>query len=337
METIKRYAPMVYRAQDDGPGVLEGVAVKYNQRDMVSGAYYETFSPGCFGDDLGIIMANVQHDRSRALARSPDGGLTLTDSATELRVRLELPDTADGRDVRTLVENNVLTGFSIEGSIEESTTDEADMLHTITRCSLHGVAVVDQPALQDSKATIARFFVNRATPRRASGGWDFGKRLRCECSGPDCSYATFNNGAFDDLKPILGKNAKETAAAVKAGKMREILATFSNYDTAIASLSKGTLMFRMTKGKILYDIVLQDSDDVKRLAAASQAAGVVGRPYLDANLSKATKDGDVMVYETAVMRALVISSTDAREGWDPVDLGDKTVVHPGKAALYGAI
>ena len=42
------------------------------------------------------------------------GGLSFTDTSTELRARIELPDTSEGRDVRVLVARGVLSGLSAE-------------------------------------------------------------------------------------------------------------------------------------------------------------------------------------------------------------------------------
>ena len=42
---------------------------------------------------------------------------------------------------------------------------------------------------------------------------------------------------------------------------------------------------------------------------------MVGRPYIDLEASDTTKDGDLLVYENAVVRSIIIRATDAVEGW----------------------
>ena len=97
-----------FRASDDG-GTVEGIVVPYGQPARIAD-FTERFLPGSLS--FGDVIANRQHDRHRPLARTNGGGLTLTDSATELRARIELPDTQDGRDVRELVRLGVLRGLS---------------------------------------------------------------------------------------------------------------------------------------------------------------------------------------------------------------------------------
>lgn len=331
------YAPLEFRAEGD-VGIIEGVAIRYNEPSLIFGSFYEQFEPGAFSP-IGEIWFNKQHDRTSSLAKYPGGGMTVVDSDTELRVRVELPPTESGRDVRTLVERGVLCGLSIEYSPVLENVDEATMTHTVTRGVLGAVAVVDKPAHESSIVTLRRFFEHRAGGWSGGGGWDYGATLRCECSGPDCKSARFEKGSFSDLSPVLGLNAKDTAAAVRDGKMREVVASYGDYKTPVASLGTGSLRFREVGGNLRWDLDLSDSDDAKRLIAANKAAGIVGRPYLDRDLSEGEKVGDVMVYKKAVMRALILSSTDAREGWDLADFGDREAVQVGqrKRAIYGIV
>ena len=48
------------------------------------------------------VIATWLHERSRMLARTGGGGLSLIDSPTELRAEIALPDTSDGRDAGEL-------------------------------------------------------------------------------------------------------------------------------------------------------------------------------------------------------------------------------------------
>ena len=102
---------------------------------------------------------NVQHDRTRAIARNrPGGGLTLTDSATELRAQIELPTNGDGPIVRELIERGVLSGLSAEFRVLPDGESWSGRARLITRAELIGLGLVDQPAHADALIDLeARF------------------------------------------------------------------------------------------------------------------------------------------------------------------------------------
>ena len=84
----------------DSEGVLSGVLIPYGVPSVIGGKFTETFRAGSIGA-IGEIRANVMHSRGRALAvHRPGGGLSFENTSTELRARIELPDTTEGRDVR---------------------------------------------------------------------------------------------------------------------------------------------------------------------------------------------------------------------------------------------
>lgn len=129
-----------FRASDDG-GTVEGIVIPYGQAARIAD-FTERFLPGSLS--FGDVIANRQHDRHRPLARTDGGGLSLTDSATELRARIELPDTADGRDVRELVRLGVLRGLSAEFRTLKDEWEGSQ--RTIREAQLTGLAIVDVPA-----------------------------------------------------------------------------------------------------------------------------------------------------------------------------------------------
>ena len=134
-----------YRAvefRQSGPGVIEGVVIPYGRASKIAGLFSETFQPASLS--FGSVVVNRQHDRTRPLARLGHG-LTLEDGPEALRARLELPDTADGRDTRSLVEMGVLRGFSAEFRCvrEEWPTPRERVVYAAV---LTGLAVVDDPA-----------------------------------------------------------------------------------------------------------------------------------------------------------------------------------------------
>ena len=93
---------------------LEGIAAPYGSATRVAD-FTETILPGAFRETLADghdIVALVDHDRTRLLARTRSGSLRLGEDATGLRFELDVPDTTAGRDVLALAERGDLGGMS---------------------------------------------------------------------------------------------------------------------------------------------------------------------------------------------------------------------------------
>ena len=132
----------VRQAGEGKPLVLTGTAMRYGDRATM-GRFSETFRAGSLKPSGDGVILNVQHDRSRPLARTP-GTLKLIDGAEALRMEAELPDTAEARDTAALVRAGVLQGLSIEFRAD---SEEWDGEHrTVTSAVLGGIAVVDTGA-----------------------------------------------------------------------------------------------------------------------------------------------------------------------------------------------
>lgn len=154
----RRFAAVSWRAESGGMVVVEGVAVPYDSEADIGGHFTERILPGAFGDvEKSDVVVNLQHDRGRPLARSGrDGGLSLSDSATELRARVELPATTDGRDAGELLRRGVLRGWSIEFVVNADGERWDNRLRSISRATLRGLALVDRPAYTEAEAQIAK-------------------------------------------------------------------------------------------------------------------------------------------------------------------------------------
>ena len=157
-ETERRFARVEFR--EDGAGEIAGTAVRYGDEARILN-FRERFDPGAFGE-IGDVILNLHHDRSRPLART-GGGLAFDDSAESLSLRAELPETGDGRDARELLRRGVLRGLSIE--FEPVEEDWSGDLRTIRKARLHGVALVDRPAYPESTAALARRFERQGARR----------------------------------------------------------------------------------------------------------------------------------------------------------------------------
>lgn len=102
---------------------LEGYAAVFNRPAQIGG-FRETIAAGAFRASLaaqGDILALVDHDPGRLLARTSSGTLRLAETALGLAFELDLPDTTLGRDVLALAERRDLGGMSFGFRV----TDEA--------------------------------------------------------------------------------------------------------------------------------------------------------------------------------------------------------------------
>lgn len=68
-------------------------------------------------DGSGDVLCCFNHDPAKLLGRTASGTLTVTPDEHGLRFEVELPDTATGNEVRTLVERGDLTGASFTFSV----------------------------------------------------------------------------------------------------------------------------------------------------------------------------------------------------------------------------
>ena len=148
-----RFSGVEWRASATGPGRVDGIAVRYADEAQLPG-FRERFQAGAFGDVAALdVLANVQHDRGRPLARTGGGGLTFADGPDALRATLDLPDTRDGHDTAALLRRGVLRGFSLEFRVEGERFDGG--VRIVERAALRGLALVDRPAYGESLAAIA--------------------------------------------------------------------------------------------------------------------------------------------------------------------------------------
>ena len=95
---------------------LEGYAATFGTPARIADAFTETIRAGAFTASLaneGIdVLALVDHDPSRLLARRSSGSLRLAEDGRGLAFAIELPDTALARDILALAERGDIGGMS---------------------------------------------------------------------------------------------------------------------------------------------------------------------------------------------------------------------------------
>ena len=94
---------------------LEGYAALFGPEARIGADLVETIAQGAFTSTLATrkdILALVDHDPARVLARTRSGTLRLSQDSKGLAFDLDVPDTQAGRDVLALAERGDLGGMS---------------------------------------------------------------------------------------------------------------------------------------------------------------------------------------------------------------------------------
>lgn len=153
-----------YRAKQGGAGgLLVGYAAVFNRYSQNLGGFVEQVAPGAFAKTIAEadIRGLFNHDANLVLGRTSSATMRLAEDNIGLHFEIDLPDTAIGRDVATLVERDDVTGSSFSfrvmpGGVEWGYTQQDFPLRTLTEVQLYDVGPVTFPAYLDSEAELAR-------------------------------------------------------------------------------------------------------------------------------------------------------------------------------------
>ena len=129
---------------------LAGYAAVFGQETRISD-FTEVIRPGAFTASLKgrDILALVDHDPSRLLARTKSGTLRLEEDSKGLRFELDLPDTTEGRDLLALAERGDIGGMSFGFTIARSGERWYGKKRELRAVTLHEISVVHAwPAYQ---------------------------------------------------------------------------------------------------------------------------------------------------------------------------------------------
>ena len=105
---------------------LQGYVATFGTEARIGGDLVETIAPDAFTTTLATrsdILALVDHDPSRLLARTKSGTLRLTQDTRGLAFDLDVPDTQAGRDVLALAERGDLGGMSFGFTVQDEHLD----------------------------------------------------------------------------------------------------------------------------------------------------------------------------------------------------------------------
>lgn len=263
-----------------------------------SSSHRERFEAGAFGnlDDGNTRTLNLRHNQLQAIAWTGGGGLEVRDTDRALEVVATVPRTPAGDMALRDASSGKLRGLSVEFNAIRERRDAG--IRVLSQAYLSGFGLVEFPSYQSSTVEVRQGSVTVQSSIPADVD------LACECSGPQCRWARFTGDAMREMFQRVFEQFE-----------RETIATYGNYSRPLASVGKGTLRGRMVKDDLEVEIDLPNSEAGRAVQEAHEAAGVVVRPFLDAERSSMEKVGDVMHYSDPVVRAFIVSATDAREGW----------------------
>ena len=124
---------------------LSGIAIKYTD---TSASHRERFEPGSLRL-VDVVVLDVEHDQNRAIAWSPDGGLTLVDGPDAMRLTAELPPIKAADVALDEVRAGRVTGLSIRFRPVRERRENG--VRVIEEAVLRGIAVTRAPSYTDSR------------------------------------------------------------------------------------------------------------------------------------------------------------------------------------------
>jgi HK97 family phage prohead protease len=137
---------------------LEGYAALFGTEARL-GDFRETISPGAFRASITSgrdILALVDHDASRVLARTRSGSLRLSEDSRGLQFDLDVPNTTAGNDVLALAERGDLGGMSFAFTVDKGGEEWHGDLRTLKQVTLHEVSAVAAWPAYDGTVVNAR-------------------------------------------------------------------------------------------------------------------------------------------------------------------------------------
>ncbi len=153
--TIEKRAATEVRAEGRR---LVGYAATFGTEARIAD-FTETIAPGAFQRSLAAqadILALVDHDKSRVLARTKSGTLRLSEDERGLRFEIEVPDTTLGRDLLTMAARGDLGGMSFGFSVNEGGDEWRGEHRTLRAVTLHEISVVQSFPAYDGTSVSAR-------------------------------------------------------------------------------------------------------------------------------------------------------------------------------------
>ena len=137
---------------------LAGYAAKFGTEARIAD-FVETIRTGAFRQSLQSgrdVLALVDHDTSRVLARTRSQTLKLSEDSAGLQFELSIPDTSAGRDVLALAERGDLGGMSFGFLVPKGGESWNGNKRMLTAIDLREISVVSAWPAYDGTEVVAR-------------------------------------------------------------------------------------------------------------------------------------------------------------------------------------
>lgn len=172
--------PVEHRADANGKMTVAGYAAMFGEVADIGGWFSEVIARGAFTNTLRTadVRAYFDHDTGRVLGRLSASTLRLEEDDKGLRVEIELPDTTDGRDVKTLVERGDVSGMSFRFEAVRQEWDETvdPPKRTLLEVRLGEVSIVSEPAYDGTSVALRSLDAVRNESRRQHNAAAFARR-----------------------------------------------------------------------------------------------------------------------------------------------------------------
>ena len=275
---------------------LSGTILRFGE---VSPTHRERFLPGSIRLAEAVHL-DLHHDREKAVAWHPGGGLSLSSDERAVTMRAELPPIPAADRALEEVRSGRATGLSVEFHAMRESRDGD--IRVVEDAVLSGIGIVRTPSYEASRVE-ARARSGRTL--RAEIPTD--RPVDCACAGGGCSRSEILGEAMAGMwKDVFTEGTKRVASGY-----------LENYSTPIASTARGTLRGRISGiGGYEVEMDIPDSLAGRSLIDAWESSGIIVRPFVD-EIQGEIVDG-VQRIRSGRLRAFIATSTDQRGGWpDP--------------------
>lgn len=137
---------------------LEGYAACFDMETRIAN-FTEIIRPGAFRASLSEgrdVLAVVDHDLTRLLARTKSGTLRLSEDTKGLQFEIDVPDTQAGRDVLVLGDRKDLGGMSFGFTVVPNGQKWKGDRRELLSVTLHEISVVSAWPAYDGTIVNAR-------------------------------------------------------------------------------------------------------------------------------------------------------------------------------------
>ncbi|MER8958686.1 HK97 family phage prohead protease [Mesorhizobium sp. M0701] len=147
---------------------LTGYAATFGTEARITD-FHETIAAGAFQRSLAAskdILALVDHDTGKVLARTAAGTLQLAEDERGLKFAIEVPQTTLGNDILAMAASRNLGGMSFGFSVPEGGEEWRGDKRTLRNVTLHEISVVQSFPAYDGTSVSARSRQKRTTAAR---------------------------------------------------------------------------------------------------------------------------------------------------------------------------